>query len=111
MRSPDCAVCHRLWSQSARLLSRYNAALDAVTITHRLEQAYVDRWIDLGRAAELLFDAQRLEQLHHDAEHQSDREITRSADGSLIANQSMDRLDRGDSKLHQDVDATIGSGD
>jgi len=66
MRTPDCAECDRLWFESAALLLAYNAALDALAVTSRLDESYADRWAELASVSDRLYEVEKLECLHRD---------------------------------------------
>jgi hypothetical protein len=67
MRSANCLECAKLRSASAALLLKYNAALDAIAQTTKNDRAYADRWTDLSKAAEQLYEAQKREQVHQES--------------------------------------------
>jgi DNA-directed RNA polymerase subunit M/transcription elongation factor TFIIS len=48
---------------SAALLLEYDAAFDTLALTSRNDGAYVNRWVELSRASDRLYEAQRREQL------------------------------------------------
>jgi hypothetical protein len=71
MRFPHCVACQRLSKKSADLMREYNAVFDALISTPRGHPAYPDRWTDLSKASQRLYEAQRREAVHQARYHGS----------------------------------------
>ncbi len=69
MRTATCAVCAKLWSDSAIVLLEYDAALDALALTGRTDHEHRRRWLDFVKASARLSEALKLEQTHQDNHH------------------------------------------
>jgi hypothetical protein len=66
-RFDDCLECDRLSSESAALLYEYNAAIDELAATSRIDPRYQQRWDRLAAASDRLCASQKLELTHRES--------------------------------------------